>query len=149
MEKIPDVVIRHSQTHRHKPGKGYVVSSTSASTPVSASFSGRRSLCQRSFRRLADRGQKDRALALGVRVEELRDFVVVERQSGGSQPQGVRGEVHLAAQDSCLELSGAIAAIAERAEPAYEVAEKEHHGRGVAREPLFQRQVGGVSAEVA
>jgi len=51
-----------------------------------------------------------------VRGEELRNLVVGEGESGGAEAKCVGGEVEAAADDSSLELSGPIAAIAESGE---------------------------------
>src|SRR6266567_7336246 len=94
-------------------------------------------------------GQEDGALAAGVRTKETHNLVIVKGQAGGSQAQRVRCEVHLPAQDSRLELGGAIAPIAEAAEPALQIGEKENRRGRVARELLVQGQVRSLSAEIA
>src|SRR6266568_3528284 len=94
-------------------------------------------------------GQEDGALAAGVRTKETHNLVIVKGQAGGSQAQRVRCEVHLPAQDSRLELGGAIAPIAEAAEPPFQIGEKENHGGRIARELLVQGQMRRLSAEIA
>src|SRR5947208_13667941 len=64
----------------------------------------------------AERRQEHHALPLCVRREELRNLVVQEGESGGAEAKCVSGEVEAAADDSSLELSGPIAAIAEPGE---------------------------------
>jgi len=59
-----------------------------------------------------------------VRREELRHVVVEEGEARGSEPESVRGEIELAADDGRFELRGAIAAIAEAGADAIEVAEQ-------------------------
>src|SRR5207244_6194672 len=69
----------------------------------------------------AERRQEHHALPLCVRGEELRNLVVEEGESGGAETQCVGGQVEAAADDSSLELSGPIAAIAEPGEDRLEI----------------------------
>src|SRR5438128_4473314 len=71
----------------------------------------------------AERRQEHHALPLCVRGEELRDLVVEEGESGGAEAKCVGGEVEAAADDSSLELSGPVAAIAEPGEDWLEIGE--------------------------
>src|SRR5689334_13188705 len=61
-------------------------------------------------------GEKDRALAARMGTEELHHLVIIKRQAGRAKPQRVRGQIHLSAQNSGLQLSRAIGPIAEAAE---------------------------------
>src|SRR6185369_7808556 len=106
-------------------------------------------LCQRWLGRTSQGGQEDGALAGGVRTEEANDLVVVEGEPGGAEAERVGRQVHLASKNSRFELRGAITAIAEAAEQAFEIGEKEdRHGR-IAGEPLLEREERGTVAEVA
>src|SRR5262249_2806003 len=87
--------------------------------------------------------------ASGVKIEETHDFVIVECQAGSSQAERVRREIHLPAQDSCLELGGSIAPISEAAETAFQIGEKENVGGRIARELLVEGQMCSPSAEIA
>jgi hypothetical protein len=52
----------------------------------------------------AEGGQEHDALAGGVRGEEFGHVVVEERESRGTEPQSVRAEIQLAAEDRRFEL---------------------------------------------
>src|SRR6266571_7550627 len=69
----------------------------------------------------AERRQEHHALPLCVRGEELRNLVVEEGESRGAETKCVGGQVEAAADDSSLELSGPIAAIAEPGEGRLEI----------------------------
>ena len=69
----------------------------------------------------AERRQEHHALPFCVRGEELRHLVVEEGESGGAETKRVGGEVEAAADDSPLQLSGPIAAIAEAGEDRLEI----------------------------
>src|SRR3989442_8593456 len=71
----------------------------------------------------AERRQEHHALPFCVRGEELRNLVVEEGESGGAETKCVGGEVEAPADDSPLELSGPIAAIAEPGEDWLEIRE--------------------------
>src|SRR5262249_26470343 len=75
--------------------------------------------------------------------------VRVEGQAGSSQAERVGREIHLTAQDSRLELGGSIAPIAEAAETAFQIGEKENVGGRIARELLVKGQMRSPSAEIA
>jgi hypothetical protein len=68
-----------------------------------------------------ERSQEHHALPVCVRGEERRNLVVEERESGGAEMKCVGGEVEAAADDSPLELSGPVAAIAEPGEDRLEI----------------------------
>src|SRR5215470_13160276 len=63
------------------------------------------------FSTLAQRHEKNGALAFGVRREEPNHLVIIKREAGGAQALGIRPEIHPAAEDAGFELYGAIPAI--------------------------------------
>src|SRR6266404_6253685 len=63
------------------------------------------------FQRLPDREQKDCALLVGVRRKKLYDLVVEKGESARAQAQGINGQIHFAADGSCFQLDGAVAAV--------------------------------------
>ena len=84
------------------------------------------------FRGLAYRSEENSALALCVGTEEADDFVIVERQASGSETESISRQIHLAAEDSRLQLHGTVTTIARGAEPALQIGEEKDRDSGVA-----------------
>src|ERR1044071_9385630 len=94
--------------------------------------------------RLADGHQEDRAFASGVWGEEIDHIIIEESQPGGAETQRVRCEIDLAADDACLQLNGAIPAVAQTFENAAEIREEKYICAGVGREILFESKMIGL-----
>src|SRR5439155_5485979 len=91
--------------------------------------------------RPAQRGHEDRALAGGVRREELHPVAVVEREPGGAESLRVGGEVGAAASQPRLEIRQTIAAIAEPTRERIEPGEPVDDRRRVSAERLLQTEI--------
>src|SRR6267143_488718 len=82
--------------------------------------------------RTPQRRHEDRVLAGGVRREELDHEPVIEREPGGTEALGVRGEISATARQPRLEIGQAIAAGAERPQQRVEPSQEIDDGGRVA-----------------
>ena len=81
-----------------------------------------------------------RSLPPCVRGEGLRNLVVEEGESRGAEAKSVGGEVEAAADDSSLELSGPVAAVAEPGEDRLEIRKAVDVRRGGGRQLLEEAE---------
>src|SRR5918911_2754129 len=98
---------------------------------------GARSLCT-PLKRPAERQQEQHALARGMWGEEPGDVIVEEREAGCDEPERIRGQVELPCGDGRLELSDAIAAVAEMRQQGSEIDEEIDVGGGIGSQVLVQ-----------
>src|ERR687884_2120891 len=108
---------------------------------------GARSLCT-PLKRPAERQQEQHALARGMRGEEPGDVIVEERETRCAEPECIRGQVELPRGDGRLELSDAIAAVAETRQQGSEIDEEVDVGGGISPQVLAQGKPPGQVSKV-
>ena len=96
-----------------------------------------------------ERGDEDRILAGGVRLEEPHHVVVVEGEPVAPRPEAVRPEVEPPAEEPGREVGRPIAAAAPAGRDRVEVGEEERDGAGVGAERLPEAQLPSLAPELA
>ena len=83
-----------------------------------------------------------------MRREEFRHVIIKKRKSGGAEPLRVRREINLSADNSCFELRGAIAAVAEARQSSIEIRQKINIDAAIRWNFLTEPKMTGFPAEI-
>src|SRR5271157_2561227 len=102
-----------------------------------------RALLRFAFYRFANCDQEDGSVAGRMRREKVGHVVIKKREPGRTQAQGIRGQVHPAANGARFQLDGAVATVPVTLQDEFQIGEKEDVHAGVRRKLLIQSKVVG------